>query len=113
MLATAWLGTLPGWLTLASIVALAFALRGGQIGPALGYVKEANKALERENVELKRQVAELTAQVGTLKARTDLAPLQTALVERMSGHEERAQARFERTVTILDLIAERLGPNGD
>jgi hypothetical protein len=110
-LATSWIGTLPGWLTFAGVIALALALRGGQIGPALGYLREANATLERENVELKRQLAELTAMVGTLRARTDLAPLQTALLRRMEAHEERAQGRFEKTVVLMELIAARLGPD--
>jgi len=104
------LGTLPQWLTLAGLIGLGVALRGGQIGPALGYLRDANATLERENVELKKQLAEQVATNAALKARTDLEPLQSALIAQIASHEERAQGRFDRTCTLLDLVAQRLGP---
>lgn len=104
------LGTIPQWLILAGIVGLAFTVRGGQIGPALGYLRDANATLERENVELKKQLADRTAEVAALRARTDLEPLQAALIARMDGHEKRAEGRFDKTCRVLDLIAARLGP---
>jgi hypothetical protein len=115
LIAAGWVGTLPGWLTLGTLLALGVLLRGGQLGPALGYLREANATLTDENRALHKKVVELEAEKVRLTARTDLAPMQTLMLEQARSNEERAQARFERTVTILDLIAERMGadPNGD
>jgi hypothetical protein len=109
LIAVNWFGTLPAWLTFLAVVAAGIALRGGQLGPAIGYLREANATLETENRELKKQLAESVALVATLKARTDLQPLQEAILEQTAGHERRAQGRFEKTIVLLDLIAQRLG----
>jgi hypothetical protein len=107
------LGTLPQWLTIFIILGLAGAVRSGQLGPALGYLRDANATLTQENTELKKQLAEQVALVVSLRARTDLKPLETALLAQLTGHERRAEARFEKTCAILDLIADRLGPEPD
>jgi hypothetical protein len=113
LLAVAWFGTLPAWLTFVAVVAAAFALRGGQLGPAVGYLREANKALEQENLALKAQLRDRSLALTELQARTDLAPLQAAMLDAMTSHEARAQERFERALVILSLIAEQLGENHD
>lgn len=109
--AAAWYGTLPGWLTVITIAGLVVLLRGGQLGPALGYLREANSTLTDENRALARKVLELEAEKVRLTARTDLAPLQVAMLEQAKAHEDRAQGRYEATLKILDLIADRLGPD--
>lgn len=101
------------WLTFLAIVGAALALRGGQLGPAVGYLREANKTLEQENVALRAQLRERDRQLIESQAKTDLAPMQAALLTAMHSHEERASGRFDKTCTILDLIAERLGHNGE
>lgn len=108
-----WLGTIPGWLTLGALIGLAFLLRGGQLGPAIGYLREANHTLADENKSLTEQVAVLVTQNAKLHARTDLAPLQAALLKQMQTHEERAQERHTATLVVLDLIAGRLGPEAE
>lgn len=108
-----WLGTIPGWLTLGALVGLAFLLRGGQLGPAIGYLREANRTLADENKTLTARIADLVTVNAKLHARTDLEPLQTALLEQMRTHEDRAQERHERTLVVLDLIAARLGPDAE
>lgn len=113
MLAAAWIGTLPGWLTLLGLVGLALALRGGQLGPALGYLRDANRTLADENKSLTAQVAVLVTENAKLHARTDLAPLQAALLAQMTHHEDRASERHAATLGVLDLIAGRLGPEAD
>lgn len=99
------------WLTFLAIIGAAAALRGGQLGPAVGYLRDANASLVQENTALKAQLRERDVAVAALQAKTDLAPLQTAVLAQMSGHEHRAQERFEKTCIILELIAERLGAN--
>lgn len=110
-LAQVWIGTLPGWLTLAGVVVLVVLLRGGQVGPALGYLREANATLHDENRQLNAKVRELETTNATLRARPDLTAIDARLLEQSAAHEVRAQQRFERTCQILDLIAERLGPD--
>jgi hypothetical protein len=111
VLAASWFGTLPGWLTLLGLVGLALALRGGQLGPALGYLRDANRTLAEENKSLTAQLGAMVAENAKLHSRTDLAPLQTALLQQMKHHEERAQERHTATLVVLDLIATHLGPD--
>jgi hypothetical protein len=111
VLAAAWIGTLPGWLTLLGLVGLALALRGGQLGPALGYLRDANRTLADENKALTAQIAVLVAENAKLHGRTDLAPLQAALLQQMKHHEDRAAERHTATLVVLDLIAAHLGPD--
>lgn len=112
-LAAAWYGTVPNWLTVIAIAGLVVLLRGGQLGPALGYLREANSTLADENRQLQHKVRELEAEKVLLVARTDLAPMQTLMIEQAKAHEDRAQGRYEATLKILDLIADRLGPDTD
>lgn len=113
MLAASWLGTIPGWLTLGALVGLAFLLRGGQLGPAIGYLREANSTLTDENKALAAKVVTLTAENVELKSRPDLVSLQTALLAQMKAHEDRAQERHTASLVVLDLIAARLGPDAE
>lgn len=107
--AAQWYGTLPMWLTFAGVLGLAWTLKGGQIGPAVGYLREANTTLEQENRELTERLKERDREILALRSRTDLEPMQQALLNSMHTHEARAAERFDKTCIILDLIAERLG----
>lgn len=105
-----FLGTLPGWLAVGGVVALAIALRGGQLGPAVGYLREANEALTRERGELRDKLSEERKENAALRVKTDLEPLQVALVHAIEQHEESSAKRDEHVLAVLDLIADRLGP---
>jgi uncharacterized protein YigA (DUF484 family) len=106
-----WIGTLPGWLTLGGIAVLVFLLRGGQVGPALGYLREANAVLEKEVETLKTTAKEQTKEIERLRATREIEPLAKAIVDEVRNHDQRAQERFEQTTSILRLIADRLGPD--
>lgn len=101
------------WLTFCGVLGLAWTMKGGQIGPAVGYLREANTALEQENRELAERLKERDREILALRSRTDLEPMQQALLNSMHAHEGRAQERFEKTCVILDLVAERLGKTNE
>jgi hypothetical protein len=109
------LGTLTEWLgiaiTIVGTALLVAVLRGGQLGPAIGYLREANAVLEQEVETLKVTVKEQAKEIATLRATRDLAPIARRVLDELHGHETRADARFKQTTLILDLIAERLGPD--
>jgi len=111
-----WLGTIPGWLTLAALVALALALRGGQIGPAIGYLRDANSALSEQNRQLSERLEALVAENASLHATRDLQPLLELVADheqradqRDENHELRASERNAAILNVLGLIADRLG----
>lgn len=93
------------------MVGAALALRGGQLGPAVGYLRDANKTLTEENAVLQTALRDRDRIILELHSKTDLEPMQAALLTAMHMHEDRAAERFTKTCIILDLIAERLGGN--
>jgi len=112
-LASAIFGTLPNWLTFIAVVGAALALRGGQLGPAVGYLRDANQTLTEEVTTLTAELRERDRMILELHNKTDLEPMQAALIASMQTHEERAAARHVSMLAIMDLIAARLGPNGE
>lgn len=117
MLAVSAIGSLPQWLTVVLLLAGGYLVTRGAAGPALEIERNANTTLRERNTELERQLADRTKEVAALVVKTDLAPLQQALVERLEvlGHEvmehdRQAAERFRKMCDLLDLIAERLGP---
>jgi hypothetical protein len=112
------LGTVPGWLTFAAVIVLAYLLRGGQLGPAISYLRETNRTLSEQNRQLTEQLAGVVAENAKLHATRDLAPLLELVADhearaatRDAGHEQRASERNEAILTVLALIADRLGPD--
>lgn len=89
----------------ASLALLAFTLwritRGGG-GSAVQELSAANRVLEKRNHDLGAEVRDLRIEVEKLRARTDFAAV-------MAQHEEQAQKRAEGILTVLDLIAGKLG----
>lgn len=90
----------------ASLAILAFTLwrisRGGG-GSAVQELTAANRVLERRNVELGAEVRDLRVKVAELEQRTDFSSV-------MREHERKAEQRTEKLLHVLDLIAQRLGP---
>lgn len=100
------------WLTFAVVVVVAWLVyRGGGSG-ALSTLRTANDVLERKVKDDAARIRTLEARVLELQSRTDVAEAVTPVQRAIERHEERAQERGERLLTILNLIAERLGPNG-
>lgn len=113
LLAVQWLGTLPGWLTFLGLVAVGGLLLRGSMGPALGYYREANDALNKRNGELSELLVKERKANAALQAKTDIEPMQHAILKSMEFHESRATERHDKSMVILALIADRLGPNHD
>ncbi len=91
---------------------LAVLIAYGQIGPALGYFREANAALKDANRTLEGKLDAALREIKILQTKTDLAPMQAALLAAMESHETNAALRSERLLGVLSMIADRLGPNG-
>jgi hypothetical protein len=97
-------------------VSLALALAGFLFvrryggGPAMAELERANRVLEKAVRDLKDDNTRLTAEVAALRARTDVGLAIAPVLEALKLHEERAATRSERTLTVLDLIAGKLGP---
>ena len=113
MLAASLLGTIPGWLTVGGIIIAAWIFYRGGGGTALGTLSEANRVLERRVGELETQSRRDNATIAELRGRTDVALALKPILEWTVHHETRAQERHAGTLTVLNLIAKRLGPEID
>ena len=111
--ATAAYGTLPGWLTLVGVVAVAFILMRGGAGQAVEGLQATNRELQRQIHELQRQVETLSKENAELKGRTDVTVAIAPLIEWSVHHEARAQERHDGTLKVLDLIASKFGRESD
>lgn len=106
LLAVAQLGSVAQWLTIVAVTAAGWRLSRGGAGSAVQELSAANKVLEHRKEELGAQVRDLLVENAALKQRTDFQAV-------MSGHEERAQQRNEAILHVLELIADRLGPDNN
>lgn len=105
-----WLGTLPGWLTLAALLLTAFFIWRGGGGTALSTLQTANRVLEHRVHELEQQAKVDTAKIAELTGKTDMAMAIKPFMEWATLHELRASERHDKTLVVLNLIAERMGP---
>lgn len=110
LLAQAWLGTLPGWLTLATLLGGAVLFVRGGGGAALETMEAANRILTKRVSDLEDSGKEKDRQIAELQGRTDVALALGPVLKWTIEHESRAQARHDATLVVLNLIAERLGP---
>lgn len=115
LLAAGHFGTIPQWLTIVTLVGLAWFLRGGQMGPANSWLREANTTLREETEALRQRLAEERKANAILSTKTDLEPLQVALVQEIKEHARQTEQEHKAMLVGLNLIAQRLGPepNGD
>lgn len=121
MIASAVYGTLPGWLTLITIVgALVAFVRGGfGSSEAVRALRDERETLSEVVEQQRSKIESQGREVSELRGRTDvsiaLVAALTPINEWTAGHEARAQERHDKTMIVLDLIAGRLGsePNGE
>jgi ribosome-associated translation inhibitor RaiA len=113
VLAAVEIGAISTWLAVVGVAVVAFLIWRGGGGAALGVLQTANDVLERRVNELEQQQKADQATIGELRARTDVTLALAPLHAEIQGHDLRAQARAERMLTVLDLIAKRLGPEAD
>lgn len=83
--------------------------RGGG-GTALRSLRDANEVLERRVREQDKMIVGLQRQVASLQARTDISLAITPIADWTTAHEVRAQQRHDATLKVLEMIADRLGP---
>jgi hypothetical protein len=120
-------GTIPGW---ATFVVLTAGIAGAALwapfragtGPAIESLEANVRALEEQRRHDQAQLAAQSRTIAELQGRTDVTLAIAPLMEWSGHHEERAQARHEAALaqfgeqhvailTVLDLIAARLGPD--
>lgn len=108
-----WAEAVPLWVTLAfAFLAVAYFRRHGG-GRALEELERANGVLERRVNELEKEIGRLTAELAAANARTDVSLAITPVLEALKLHEDRASERTDRTLAVLGLIADRLGPEAE
>lgn len=113
LLAQSWLGTLPGWLTLAALLAGTYIFIRGGGGTALETLETANRVLTKRIDVLEKSGAEKDLKIAELTGRTDVALALGPVLKWTIEHETRAQERHEATLNVLGLIAQRLGPDAN
>jgi len=79
-------------------------------GAALTEYDTANKRLERSLAEARTETARLIVELAKLQGETNVALAVAPVLEWSRMHEQRAAERHSATITVLDLIAARLGP---
>jgi hypothetical protein len=111
------LGTLPGWLTFAGVILAAWIFYKGGGGTAISSLQAANTVLEKRVHDLETQARHDNATIAELRGRTDVSIALKPILEWTVHHEARAQQRHEEqmklqtaNVTILEMVADRLGP---
>lgn len=107
------LGTIPGWLTLATLLGAAWAFRRGGGGAAIQNLETANRVLERSGEQKDKQINELLRRVALLETKTDFAIAFKPIIDWTAAHEMRAEARHDKTMIVMDLIAKRMGAEPD
>jgi hypothetical protein len=115
MLASQILGTLPSWILVALALFVAWRVSRGGGGSAVSELSTANHVLERSLQEtrdkLGAEIRDLRIENGELRGRTDVAIALMPVIDWTQMHEKRAQERHAATIVVLELIAERLGPD--
>lgn len=97
---------------LLAIGALWFLRRYGG-GTALAELERANRILEKRVLEQAGEIKALTAELATLRSRTDVALAMAPVLKALELHEREAERRAVRMLKVLDLIAQRLGPDAE
>ena len=112
-------GALPSWLTLLSLVAVAWLFIRGGGSTAITSLQAANQVLEKRVHELEVQAKADAATIAELRGRTDVSIALKPVLESAVAHEARAQERHEAmlrradaTLEVMGMIADRLGPDG-
>jgi hypothetical protein len=100
------LTTVSQWFGIVVMVAIAWRVARSGGSTAVSELSQVNHVLEDRVHKLGAEVRDLRVENAELRARTDFAAV-------IGVHEERAAERAEKTLAVLDLIASRLGPEGD
>ena len=90
---------------------VAWRLSKGGGGTALAEYERANKRLEASLKEARSEVTQLQTQLARLEGQTNVALAVAPVIDWTRMHETRAHERHKALIVVLDLIAERLGPD--
>lgn len=106
-----WAEALPLWITIAFALGAAvyFQRHGG--GVAVEELERANGVLERRIHDLEEQNSGQAAEIAALKTKTDISLAVVPVLEALRQHDDRAAARNDKTLAVLGLIADRIGPD--
>lgn len=92
-----------------TIGAILFGRRYGG-GAALEQLERANRVLTNRVTELEASDLVKTRRIGELEASRDLSKVVEPLRAELAKHEQSAEHRTDRLLDVLNLIAERVGP---
>lgn len=109
---TSW-GTVPGWATLVVLLIVGWIMLRGGAGQAVEGLQATNRELQRQITELQTQVTGLTNENAELRGRTDVAIVMKPVIEAVTSHERQAERRSAAMLSVLDLIATRLGKDDE
>jgi hypothetical protein len=108
-----WAQAVPLWITIGLALAAAVYLRRNGGGTALQELERANRVLERRVHELEQDNATLTGKVQTLTASRDVSIAIAPVLDALKLHEDRAAIRSDKTLDLLQLMADHLGRDPD
>lgn len=101
---------LLGMLGLVAAAAVGVALFRSGTGQAVAILRSSNEVLESKLQENEDERRLLREQIALLETRTSLEPMVAAVIDQFEGHEQRAKERHDATLVVLQLVAEKLGP---
>lgn len=108
-------GSVAGYLTLAALLVGLYLFYKGGGGVALGHLRDANSVLTDALAAQADKLSHAERELSELRGRTDVSIAIAAAIgpisEWSASHEQRAQARHEAQMVIMELIASRLGPD--
>lgn len=108
-----FVGSIPGWLTLIVLLAVARLMLRGGTGTAVAGLTDTNRELERQVHERDAKLHAQDLQIAELRGAKDVTIAILPVLTALENHEKRASERSVATLTVLDLIANRLGPDRD
>lgn len=97
---------------LAALAAILYVRRHGG-SDALEALERSNRILTGRVHELERENHRQAGEIASLRAKTDVASAVAPVLDALRHHEERATERTDRTLAVLSLIADRLGPESN
>lgn len=107
---TQYIGTVSGWATFIVLIAVARIMLKGGTGTAVSGLQATNQELVRQLEAAKVVNHTLEKQVAELRGAKDVSVAILPVLNALENHETRATERSIKFLGVLDLIAERLGP---
>lgn len=114
--------SIPEWAAVAVLLVIGVMVWRGAGGQALSILQEANRVLSDKLREETHELGAARERISELEKTRSLEPIVAAIGEqfrhyeektndRLAEHEKRAQDRADAHLAVLNLIADRLGPD--